>query len=108
MFSVFAKKMALTHTLGHTSAQSEWENSFWYIPSAFLYCFLSPPILSPHIPRFTPSFNDGWVGGSGGGGWRGGLSVFAMLSVLLVRGGHSVTGDGGCGDEGVISSLGDR
>lgn len=67
------------------------KNPSWYIPPALLYCFLSFSESSHPSPHT----------------YARGVSVLCHAECALI-GGHSVTGAGECGDEGVISSLCDR
>lgn len=93
-----------TH-FGHTPLPGVcvWYNSLWYIPPASTYCFLSPS-QSPSVPFITPT-----LAGGGGEGMHFGLSSPVCVdwrSQCDKRGAGG--GAGECGDEGVISSLGDR
>lgn len=85
-----------TRTFGHTSAQRVWQKLS--LVHSFCFAILLP--LSFLESSQHPSFHTYAHGGCG--------VRLRHVGCVLIRGGHSVTGAGERGDEGVISSLGDR
>ena len=81
-----------THTHTHTHLATLLLSPSGETPSGtflLLFYIASSPSQSPHIPRFTPSFQCSFVGGGGCG------VGLCHVECVLIRGGHSVTWAGG-------------
>lgn len=89
--------MALTHTLPLSRSGET-------LSGTFLLLFY---IASSLLPSFAESSHPSFLSMVMGGGVGCGVGL-CHVERVSIRGGHSGTGAGGCGDEGVISSLGDR
>lgn len=65
--------------------------------SGILLCYIASSLLLRVLTTSLVSHLCSW-----------GMWCLRHVGCVLIRGGHSVTGAGECGDEGAISSLGDR